>query len=245
MDLKREAHQFLLLSNVAEGAAALNFSEWHVCPQSHLAQRALCVIFLIKDTHQVEAKRHARAWQHCCRRRSKASQPIKKSSRLKINLTLNRFPFPLIISPLLHSSMCYNIVRSMQAVVFMSRKRFWNLWFHIILGWLRARQISIFCAAHYRNCKTHSWQWRRASRAEFACSVTVKWADFTKCQMMQHVSPVSCAWRSGGPRRGVTTGGGQRWRVGDRDAGDAPLSRNVEMSVGLLAAGRTISIIDS
>lgn len=50
----------------------------------------------------------------------------------------------------------------MQVVVFMSRKRFWNLWFHIILGWLRARQISIFCAAHYRNCKTHSWQWRRA-----------------------------------------------------------------------------------
>lgn len=58
--------------------------------------------------------------------------------------------------------MCYNIVYSMQAVVFMSRKRFWNLWFHIILGWLRARQISIFCAAHYRNCNTRSWQWRRA-----------------------------------------------------------------------------------
>lgn len=117
----------------------------------------------------------------------------------------------------------------MQAVVFLSRKRFWNLWFHIMLGWLRARQISIFCAAHYRNCSTRSWQWRRAVVNSFVAQGQRAWfhqmSNDVKC-----VSPLSCAWRSGGPQWGVTTGGGQRRRVGDRDAGDAPLSHRLNVS---------------
>lgn len=52
--------------------------------------------------------------------------------------------------------MCYNIIQcSLQAVLFMSRKWFCNLWFYIRLSWQYILQISKFCANrwsdHYTN----------------------------------------------------------------------------------------------
>lgn len=44
------------------------------------------------------------------------------------------------------------------------------------------------------------------------------------------MSPLSCAWRPGGPRWGVTAGSSQWRRVGGRVAGDAPTSHTQNVS---------------
>lgn len=65
---------------------------------------------------------------------------------------------------------------------------------------------------------------------EFICSAGSKGLVSPNVKWCKCVSPLSCAWRSGGPQWGVTTGSGQRWWVGDRDAGDAPLSHRLNVS---------------
>lgn len=65
-------------------------------------------------------------------------------------------PVPMV--PVMPDS--YNIIQcSMQVVLFMSRKWFWNLWFYIILSWQYVLQILLFHADRYTNDYVNSQQW--------------------------------------------------------------------------------------